>query len=156
MTKVIPHLWFDSGMEDALSFYAGLLPDAEVEWVSLLPDGIPGGPSGSVRLAGFRLADQHFMALETQGADAFNHSFSLMVECGSQAEVDRIWDGFLEGGGKAEQCGWLRDRWGMAWQVVPKRLGELIHSPDPDVTRRVVGAVMGMVRIEEAALEEAA
>lgn len=100
-------------MEAALNCYVALIPGSSVNWFSVLPADTPSGPAGSVKLASFTLGDQRYAAIEAGPLDPFNHSFSVMVECDDQAEVDRLWDALSEGG-EAEQCGWLRDRWGCA------------------------------------------
>lgn len=153
--KVTQHLWFERDMEAALRFYCTLIPGSSLDWLSTVPGDTPSGPEGSVGLAGFTLGDQRSMAIEAGPLDPFNHSFSVMVECDDQAGIDRLWDALLEGG-TAEQCGWLRDRWGLCWQVVPKRLGELMADPDPQVGRRVTAAMLTMVKLDIAALEAAA
>ena len=153
--KVTQHLWFEKDMEAAIGFYTSLIPGSAVHWISPLPADTPSGPAGSVRLAGFTLGDQRYQAIEAGPLDPFNHAFSIMVECDSQAEVDRLWDALKEGG-SIEQCGWLRDRWGLSWQIVPKRLGELMGDPDQAKVKRVTEAMLQMVKIDVAGLEAAA
>ena len=155
MPKVIQHLWFATDMEAAVRFYASLIPGSAVEWVTTLPAETPAGPANSVKLAGFTLGDQRYMAIEAGPLDAFNHSFSIVVECDTQAEIDRLWDA-LKAGGKVEQCGWLRDRWGLCWQIVPRRLGELMSDPDRAKAKRVAEAMLKMVKLDIAGLEAAA
>ncbi|TSD83071.1 VOC family protein [Mycobacterium sp. KBS0706] len=153
--KVTQHLWFEKDMEAAIGFYTSLIPGSAVHWISPLPADTPSGPAGSVRLAGFTLGDQRYQAIEAGPLDPFNHAFSIMVECDSQAEVDRLWDA-LGKGGAIEQCGWLKDRWGLSWQILPKRLGELMTDPDPAKVKRVAEAMLQMVKIDVAGLEAAA
>jgi len=153
--KVTQHLWFEKDMEAAIGFYTSLIPGSAVHWISPLPADTPSGPAGSVRLAGFTLGDQRYQAIEAGPLDPFNHAFSIMVECDSQAEVDRLWDA-LKDGGSIEQCGWLRDRWGLSWQIVPKRLGELMGDPDQAKVKRVTEAMLQMIKIDVAGLEAAA
>ena len=153
--KVTQHLWFAKDMEAAIGFYTALIPGSAVHWVTPLPADTPSGPAGSVRLAAFTLGDQRYQAIEAGPLDPFNHAFSIMVECDSQAEVDRLWDA-LKDGGSIEQCGWLRDRWGLSWQIVPKRLGELMGDPDQAKVKRVTEAMLQMVKIDVAGLEAAA
>jgi predicted 3-demethylubiquinone-9 3-methyltransferase (glyoxalase superfamily) len=155
MTKVSQNLWFERDMEAAIRFYTSLIPGSSVEWISAIPADTPSGPAGSVRIAAFTLGDQRYMAIEAGPLDPFNHSFSIMVECDDQAEIDRLWDALLEGGAP-EQCGWLRDRWGLCWQITPKRLGELMRDPDQEKARRVTEVMLGMVKLDIAALEAAA
>lgn len=155
MARVTQHLWFEKDMEAALRLYVSLIPGSSLDWLSGLPADTPSGPAGSVRLAGFTLGDQRYMAIEAGPLDPFNHSFSVMVECADQAEIDRLWAALSEGG-SIEQCGWLRDRWGLCWQIVPKRLGELMSDPDPARVKRVTEAMLQMVKFDIATLEKAA
>ena len=155
MAKVSQHLWFEKDMEAALRFYCSIIPGSSLHWVTPMAADSPSGPAGSVRMAGFTLGDQRYMAIEAGPLDTFNHSFSVMVECDDQAELDRIYDA-LKDGGQIEPCGWLRDRWGLSWQITPKRLGELMTDPDPQVARRVTEAMLKMVKFDIAALEAAA
>ncbi|HEV7371179.1 VOC family protein [Arenibaculum sp.] len=155
MTKVTQHLWFEKDMEAAIAFYTSLIPGSSVSWTSTIPADTPSGPPGSVKISAFTVGDQRYMATEAGPLDPFNHSFSIMVECEDQAEVDRLWDALKEGG-SVEQCGWLRDRWGLCWQIAPKRLGELMSDPDREKARRVTDAMLKMVKLDVAALEAAA
>lgn len=155
MTKVTQHLWFERGMEEAVTFYTSLIPGSSLDWLSSLPTDSPSGPAGSVRLAGFTLGDQNYQAIEAGPLDPFNHSFSIMVECDEQSEIDYLWEQ-LGKGGSYEQCGWLRDRWGVCWQITPKRLGELMMDPDPAKVKRVADAMLKMVKLDIAGLEAAA
>jgi len=153
--KVIQHLWFERDMESAVRFYTSLIPGSAVHWISVVPADTPSGPAGSVRIASFTLGDQRYMAIEAGPLDPFNHSFSIILECETQAEIDRLWDA-LKDGGKVEQCGWLKDRWGLSWQISPKRLGELMSDPDPKKAKRVAEAMLKMVKFDIAALEAVA
>jgi predicted 3-demethylubiquinone-9 3-methyltransferase (glyoxalase superfamily) len=153
--KITQHLWFEKDMDAALRCYIALIPGSSLTWHSTLPADTPSGPAGSVKLAAFTLGDQRYAAIEAGPLDPFNHSFSIMVECADQAEVDRLWDA-LSDGGRVEQCGWLRDRWGLSWQIVPKRLTELMNDPDAMKVRRVTEAMLQMVKLDVAALEAAA
>ena len=153
--KVTQHLWFEKDMEAAIRFYTSLIPGSAVEWTTAIPAETPSGPAGSVKIASFTLGDQRYMAIEAGPLDPFNHSFSIMVECDTQAEIDRLWDA-LKDGGSTEQCGWLRDRWGLSWQIAPKRLGELMMDPDRARAKRVTEAMLKMVKFDIAQLEAAA
>lgn len=153
--KVTQHLWFEKDMEAAIRFYTSLIPGSAVESTTTIPAETPSGPAGSVKIASFALGDQRYMAIEAGPLDPFNHSFSIMVECDTQAEIDRLWDALKEGG-STEQCGWLRDRWGLSWQIAPKRLGELMMDPDRARAQRVTEAMLKMVKFDIAALEAAA
>jgi predicted 3-demethylubiquinone-9 3-methyltransferase (glyoxalase superfamily) len=126
-----------------------------VNSVTALPADSPSGPAGSVKIAEFTLSDQSYMAIEAGPLDPFNHSFSIMVECDTQAEIDHLWNAFAEGG-TIEQCGWVRDRWGLCWQIVPKQLGQLMKNPDPEKRKRVAEAMLKMVKLDIAGLEAAA
>jgi len=153
--KVTQHLWFEKDMEAAVRFYTSLIPGSRITEQSAVMADNPSGPAGSVKIASFTLGDQNYMAIEAGPLDPFNHSFSIMVECDTQAEVDRLWEA-LKDGGSVEQCGWLKDRWGLSWQIAPKRLGELMSDRDPAVVRRVTEAMMKMVKLHIAPLEAAA
>ncbi|WP_342640003.1 VOC family protein [Rhodoligotrophos ferricapiens] len=155
MMKVIQHLWFEKDMASAIAFYTSLIPGSSIHWISGLPAETPSGPEGSVKIAAFTLGDQRYMAIEAGPLDPFNHSFSIIVECETQSEIDHLWDA-LKAGGSEEQCGWLRDRWGLCWQITPKRLGELMSDPDPDRVKRVAEAMLKMVKFDIAGLEAAA
>jgi predicted 3-demethylubiquinone-9 3-methyltransferase (glyoxalase superfamily) len=153
--KVTQHLWFEKDMEAAIRFYTSLIAGSAVEWTTTIPTETPSGPPGSVKIASFTLGDQRYMAIEAGPLDPFNHSFSIMVECDTQAEIDRLWDA-LRDGGAVEHCGWLRDRWGLSWQIAPKRLGQLMMDPDRAKAKRVTEAMLKMVKFDVAALEAAA
>jgi predicted 3-demethylubiquinone-9 3-methyltransferase (glyoxalase superfamily) len=155
VAKVSQHLWFEKDMEAALAFYTTLIPGSSLDWMATLPADSPSGPAGSVKYAGFTLGGQRYQAIEAGPLDPFNHSFSIMVECDDQAEVDRLWEGLREGGA-TEPCGWVRDRWGLSWQVTPKRLAELMSDPDREKVKRVTEAMLKMVKIDIAGLEAAA
>jgi predicted 3-demethylubiquinone-9 3-methyltransferase (glyoxalase superfamily) len=136
-------------------FYTSLIPDSSMGWISAVPADNPSGPAGSVKIAAFTLGDQRYMAIEAGPLDPFNHSFSIIVECDDQAEIDRLWNA-LNDGGSVEHCGWLRDRWGLSWQIIPRRLGELMRDPDRRKAKRVTEAMLKMVKFDIAALEAAA
>jgi predicted 3-demethylubiquinone-9 3-methyltransferase (glyoxalase superfamily) len=153
--KVTQHLWFEKDMEAAIGFYASLIPGSSVHWVTPIMADTPSGPAGSVKSASFTLGDQRYMAIEAGPLDPFNHSFSIVVECETQGDLDRLWNALREGG-SVEQCGWLKDRWGLSWQIAPTRLGELMSDPDPDKVRRVTKAMLKMVKLDIAPLEAAA
>jgi len=155
MMKVTQHLWFEKDMEAALRFYTSLIPGSSILWTSAVPADNPSGPAGRVKLAGFTLGDQRYQAIEAGPLDRFNHSFSIVVECDDQAEIDRLWDALKEGG-SVERCGWLRDRWGLSWQITPKRLGELMKGSEPSKAKRVAEAMLTMVKFDIAGLEAAA
>ncbi len=155
MTSIVPHLWYTDKAEEAARFYASLIPNSRVDSVTALPSDTPSGPAGSVKIVEFTLAGQPFTAFSAGPLDAFNHAISFMILCEDQAEVDRLWDGLLKGGGRAEQCGWLRDRYGLAWQIVPKEFREMARDPDRARAKRVVDAMLKMVKFDVAALRRA-
>lgn len=155
MATVIQHLWFEKDMEAALRFYTDLIPGSALHWIAPMLAETPSGPPGSVKIAAFTLGDQRYEAIEAGPLDPFNHSFSIIVECEDQAEIDRLWEA-LKAGGSTEQCGWLRDRWGLSWQITPKRLAELMRDPDPAKAKRVTEAMLKMEKFDIAALEAAA
>lgn len=153
--KVIQHLWFEKDMDAAIALYTSLIPGSKIGSTSAVMADNPSGPAGSVKVVAFTLGDQNYMAIEAGPLDPFNHSFSIMVECDTQAEIDKLWDALKEGG-STEQCGWLRDRWGLSWQIAPRRLQELMLDKDPAKVKRVTEAMMQMVKLDIAPLEAAA
>lgn len=155
MTKIIPHLWYTWEAEEAAKFYARVFPDSGIDRVTALPNESPSGPPGSVKVVEFTLFGQPFMAISAGPLDPFNHSVSFMVNCDSQKEMDRYWNALLEGG-TPEQCGWIKDKYGLSWQIVPTRLGELMTDPDRAKAKRVGDAMMTMVKLDTAQLERAA
>lgn len=155
MSTVTQHLWFEKGMRDAISTYVGLISGSGIDWITPIPGDTPSGPAGSVQIAAFHLGDQRYMAIEAGPLDGFNHAFSILVSCETQAEIDHLWE-VLGDGGSYEPCGWLRDRWGLSWQITAKRLGELMMGPDAAAAKRVTEAMLQMKKIDIAALEKAA
>ncbi|MRX49742.1 VOC family protein [Paracoccus sp. S-4012] len=152
--RLFPHLWYTEKAEEAARFYASVIPGSSVESVTTLAAETPSGPPGSVTVVEFTLAGQRMQAIAAGPLDPFNHAISLVLECDTQEEIDRLWDALLDGG-TPEQCGWLRDRYGLAWQIVPKRLGELMAG-DRARARRVTEAMLKMVKFDIAGLEAAA
>ena len=153
-TKIVPHLWFADKAVEAANFYVSLFPDSRVDSVTPIPADTPSGPAGSVQVVEFTLAGQKFMAINAGPLDPFNHAISFLVNCSDQAEVDRLWDA-LSAGGTIEQCGWLKDRYGLSWQIVPKALGDLMGRSDRAGSRRVMEAMLGMKKLDIAGLERA-
>jgi predicted 3-demethylubiquinone-9 3-methyltransferase (glyoxalase superfamily) len=153
--KVSQHLWFEKDMEAAIRFYTSLVPGSKILWTSAVAADNPSGPAGRVKTAEFTIGDQRYRGVEAGPLDSFNHSFSIVVECETQAELDSLWDALKEGG-SVEQCGWLKDRWGLSWQIIPTRLGELMDDPDPVRRKRVAEAMLKMVKFEIEGLESAA
>lgn len=155
MQKITPHLWYVREAEEAAAFYCSVFPGSQVRRVTALPSETPSGPPGSVKVVEFQLFGQDFMAITAGPLDPFNHAVSFMVNCEDQAEIDRYWNALLQGGGTPEQCGWLRDRYGLCWQIVPAILGELIAHPDQAKAKRATEAMLTMVKFDIAALRAA-
>ena len=154
MSRIIPSLWYTDKAEEAAAFYASILPNSKVDSVTALPAESPSGPAGSVKVVEFTLLGQPFMAISAGPLDPFNHAVSFIVECADQAEIDRLWNA-LGAGGQIEQCGWLRDRYGLCWQIVPKVLGEMMKDPDRARAKRVAEAMLKMVKLDIAGLKKA-
>lgn len=152
--KIFPHLWYSREAEEAAAFYASIFPDSRVDRVTALPVESPSGPPGSVKIVDFTLLGQRFQAMSAGPLDDFNHSISLVVLCDDQAELDHYWERLLDGG-KAEACGWLRDRYGVCWQIVPADFDVMMTDPDRERARRVAAAMMTMVKFDIAALRAA-
>lgn len=152
---MIPFLWFDDDAEAAIAFYVGLIPDSEIVSLGRYPDAVP-GMGGKVMHAHFRLHGRDYHAMDAGPQFPFTEAISLYLACADQAEVDRYWSALTADGGQEQPCGWLKDRWGLSWQIIPDRLMELIRHPDPDVAHRSVQAMLRMRRIDIEALEAAA
>ena len=148
MQKITTFLWFDGRAEEAIQFYVSLFKNSRI--VSTMP-----GPDGKLLTGTFELHGQRFMALNGGPRYRFTEAISLLVRCDTQAEVNDLW-AKLSDGGSTNVCGWLKDRFGLSWQIVPRRFFELISDPDPAKVRRVMQAMMGMARFEIAELERAA
>lgn len=155
MPAVTPFLWFDDDAETAIGFYTGLVPDSEVLSVDRYPDAVP-GMGGKVMHAHFRLGGRDYYAMDAGPQFPFTEAVSLYVSCADQAEVDRYWSALIADGGQEQPCGWLKDRWGLSWQIIPDRLVELIRDPDPERSHRAVQAMLQMHKIDIAAVEAAA
>ena len=155
MKGIKPCLWFDGAAEEAAEFYVSLLPDSKIDRVMRSPADTPGGTAGSVLTVEFTLMGLEYFALNGGPGIPFTEAVSFMIDCEGQDEVDRLWASLTDGGSEV-QCGWLKDRWGLRWQIVPTRLIELLNDPDPGRARRAQEAMMGMVKIDIAKLEQAA
>lgn len=156
MQKITPFLWYSNQAEEAARFYASVFPDSRVERVTAMQSDSPSGPPGSVKVVDFVLFGQKFCAMSAADAEPFSHAASFVVNCETQAEIDRYWNALLEGGGAPEACGWLKDRFGFSWQIVPTLMFELMASPDPERSKRASDAMMKMVKFDIAALKAAA
>jgi predicted 3-demethylubiquinone-9 3-methyltransferase (glyoxalase superfamily) len=153
MQKITPFLWFDGNAEEAANFYTSIFPDAKVVNMSRYGDAGP-GPKGTVMVATFQLAGQEFIALNGGPHFKFNEAVSFVVSCDNQAEVDHYWDK-LSAGGSIQQCGWLKDKFGLSWQVVPTVLSELMRDKDPKKTQRVMTAMLQMKKLDIQGLRDA-
>lgn len=154
MSKISPCLWFDGEAEEAASFYVSLLPNSRVERVQKNVMDSPAGKAGTVLVVDFTLAGQRFMALNGGTRFEYTHAISFKVDCADQAEVDRLWDA-LSDGGEVERCGWLKDRYGVSWQIVPTVLPELLGDPDAAKAQRVMQAMLQMIKLDIAGLKRA-
>lgn len=147
-------LWFDADAEQAWGLYSSLFPDAELHSVDRYgPD--EKGPEGAVRSMAFSLDGTEFTAINGGPVYSFTPAVSLVVSCETQEEIDHYWDGLTADGGQEVRCGWLTDRFGLSWQIVPSHLGDWIGHPDPDAAYRATQAMLGMVRLDIATLEAA-
>lgn len=152
MQKITTYLWFDNQAEEAATFYTSLFADAKI--VEVLRHGDEG--KGPATLVTFELAGQRFLALNGGPQFQFTEAMSLLVDCADQAEVDTLWAALTADGGEPGQCGWLKDRYGVSWQIVPRALPELLGHPDPETAARVMKAMLSMQKIDIAGLEAAA
>lgn len=155
MQKIKPCLWFDGTAEQAAEFYVSVFPDARITARTLAGTDWPAGRAGDVILVEFELNGQPYQALNGGPDQPFSEAVSLSVTCDDQAEVDRVWAALLEDGGSEIMCGWLKDRFGFRWQIVPARLEEMLRSDDPEARARVTLAMYEMVKLDVAALERA-
>ena len=155
MSKISPCLWFASEAEEAANFYVSLLPDSRIEKVQKNTTDSPGGKAGSVLVVEFTLAGQRFMAINGCTKVEYTHAISFKIDCADQAEVDRLWDGLLANGGRAQQCGWLNDRYGVSWQIVPTALMKYLGGPDKAGAQRAMQAMLGMVKLDIEGLKRA-
>lgn len=153
--KIVPHFWYATEAEEAARFYASIFPDSRVDRVTPLPSDSPSGPAGSVKVVDFTLCGQRFQAISAGPHHEFNDAVSMVVLCDDQEELDRYWNALLEGGGREQACGWIMDRFGLRWQIVPAALGTMMNDADPPRARRVAEAMLRMVKLDIAALEEA-
>lgn len=153
--KIIPHLWYVKEAEEAARFYATVFPDSRVDSVNYLAAESPSGPSGSVAIVEFSLFGQPFMAISAGPHAEFTDAVSFLVQCDSQAEVDKYWDAIVEGGGKPQMCGWINDRFGVRWQIHPRVLGDMLTDKDPAKAKRAAAEMMTQVKFDIAKLQAA-
>ena len=154
-TKIFPFLWYAKEAEEAAKFYASIFPDSRVDRVVSMQSESPSGPPGSVKVVDFTLLGQRFQAMTAGPHHDFNDAISMVVLCDDQAELDKYWFALLEGGGKEQACGWLNDRYGLRWQIVPARLVDMMADKDPVRSKRVSDAMLQMIKLDIAALEKA-
>lgn len=155
ISKISPCLWFDGEAEAAAKHYTTIFPDSRIVSVDRSPADTPSGPKDMVLTVNFSLAGQTFIALNGGPDFKFNEAISFSIDCADQAEVDRYWDALIAGGGEPSVCGWLKDRFGVSWQVVPRQLPEMLQSPDREAAGRAMEAMLKMTKIEVQGLEEA-
>jgi predicted 3-demethylubiquinone-9 3-methyltransferase (glyoxalase superfamily) len=148
MKKITPFLWFDTQAEEAMNFYVSLFKNSKVNNISR-------GPDGRAFIVSFELDGQEFMGLNAGPQFKFNEAVSMYVDCADQAEVDYLWNALTADGGEESQCGWLKDKYGLSWQIVPRQLTELMSDPDPEKSQRVMDAMLKMQKIIVADLQKA-
>lgn len=153
MQKITPFLWFDSQAEEAVKYYTSIFPRSKIGAISRYGENTP-GPAGSVMTVSFELEGQEFMALNGGPVFIFNEAVSFIINCETQAEVDKYWEKLSEGGEKG-QCGWLKDKFGVSWQVVPVLLDKLMSDPDPAKVDRVTQCMLKMTKLDIAELQKA-
>ena len=153
-SRITPCLWFDTQAEDAATFYTGIFKDSEVLEVSRYGSSGP-RPEGTVMVVRFRIEGHDFVALNGGPEFTFSEAISFQVSCNSQEEIDELWTKLTDGG-EESQCGWLKDRFGLSWQIIPANLGEILGDPDPERSQRAMKAMLGMVKLDIAELRRAA
>jgi len=154
--KIIPCLWYNYDAEEAANFYITLLPDSEIQNVVRSPADTPSNKAGDVLVVEFTLAGRPYIGLNGGPLFRFSEAVSFQIRTEDQAETDRLWDAIVSNGGEESMCGWCKDRWGLSWQITPKRLLELNADPDPARARRAMEAMLKMRKIDIAAVERAA
>ena len=155
MPKIVPNLWFDTQAEQAAEYYAATFPDSRVDSVNRSPADYPSGRKGDVVTVDFTVLGQQFTGINGGTDFSFNEAVSFLIECDDQAEVDRYWDRLIGDGGEPGPCGWLKDKFGLSWQVVPRRLNELVNSDDKAGAERAMEAMLRMGKLDVAELEAA-
>jgi predicted 3-demethylubiquinone-9 3-methyltransferase (glyoxalase superfamily) len=148
MDKVTPCLWFDGNAEEAANFYVSLLPDSRVDNIMRSPADNPSMKEGGVLMVDFTLAGRQYSGLNGGPQFKFTEAVSFVVHCDDQAEVDRLWDALTADGGQEVQCSWLKDKFGLSWQIVPEEMLEMLNSSDRDAARRAMEAMMTMVKLD--------
>jgi predicted 3-demethylubiquinone-9 3-methyltransferase (glyoxalase superfamily) len=155
MTRIIASLWFDGQAEEAADFYTSLLPDSRIEQITRAAADNPSTSEGEVVVVAFTLLGRPFIGINGGPQFRFTEAVSFEIECEDQAEVDRYWDALVADGGEPGRCGWLKDRFGLSWQVVPRELGTWIGGPDPDGARSAMEAMLAMGKLDIAEIRRA-
>jgi predicted 3-demethylubiquinone-9 3-methyltransferase (glyoxalase superfamily) len=155
MQKITPFLWFDNNAEEAMNFYTSVFENSKIGKVSRYPEGSP-GPAGSVMTGTFQIAGQEFIVLNGGPQFKFTEAVSFVVNCESQEEIDKYWNKLTADGGKEVECGWLKDKFGLSWQITPTILYELLSNPDREKSKRAMQAMMNMKKIDIEGIKRAA
>lgn len=153
--KIYTFIWYAKEAEEAARFYASVFPDSRVDRVTAMQSESPSGPPGAVKVVDFTLLGQRFQAMSAGAHHEFNDAVSIVVSCDNQAELDRYWNALIENGGKAQACGWLIDKYGLRWQIVPAVMDEMMSDPDPARSKRATDAMLKMIKLDIATLEKA-
>jgi len=148
---IVPHLWYDKEAKEAAEFYTSIFADSRITSVTTISD----TPSGTVDIVSFELLGQEFMAISAGPVFTFNESISFMVNCDTQEEIDYYWEKLTADGGEEGQCGWLKDKYGLSWQVVPANMGAMMDAKDPEAMARVTQAFLKMKKFDLATLQRA-
>jgi predicted 3-demethylubiquinone-9 3-methyltransferase (glyoxalase superfamily) len=154
-TKILTHLWYAKEAEEAAKLYTSIFPDSRIDHVTAMPSDSPSGPAGSVKVVDFTLFGQPLRAMSAGPHHDFNDAISLVVSCDDQVELDHYWNALLETGGKPQACGWLIDRFGVRWQIVPAVFEDMMRDRDVTRTKRVTDAMLKMVKLDIATLDRA-
>ena len=154
MQKITPFLWFNDNAEEAMNFYTSIFKNAKIGNVMRYGAAGP-GPEGTMMTATFQLEGQEFMVLNGGPAFKFTEAISFFVNCETQEEIDRLWENLTADGGEESQCGWLKDKYGLSWQIVPGNLGQLLNNPDREKAKRAMNAMLQMKKLDIQALEQA-
>jgi predicted 3-demethylubiquinone-9 3-methyltransferase (glyoxalase superfamily) len=155
MPTITPNLWFDGDAEEAARFYTSIFPNSGIDAVDRSPADNPSTKAGEVLIVRFHLDGQPFTGINGGPQFPFTEAVSFEIDCEDQAEVDRYWTALVDGGGEPGQCGWLRDRFGLSWQVIPRAMGDYLGGPDADGARRAMEAMLQMQKLDVAALRAA-
>ena len=153
--KLVTNLWYAKGAEEAARFYTSVFPDSRIDRISTLNAESPSGPPGSVKVVELTVCGHSMLAMEAGEHHPFNDAMSIGINCDTQAELDRYWNAILEGGGTPTACGWIIDRWGVRWQIVPTQLQELMTSPDREAAKRAAEEMLTQVKLDMAAIQAA-